>query len=107
MYNTIFESILLYAAKTWTANKANENKLLTTKMDYSIKAARTSKFEKKTDVETRIQLNVKTNITQNIDGKDGDGLVMGKGLKSTSLMRRSQTTGMKEQKMKTEITLER
>ena len=69
IFNTLIESVLLYGAETWTIGCAKEKKLLSTEMDFWRRSARTSRIERKTNIEIRTRMGVKTNIIKKIDGK--------------------------------------
>ena len=69
IFNTLIESVLLYGAETWTIKSASEKKLLSTEMDFWRRSARTSRIERKTNIEIRARMEVKRNIIATIDKK--------------------------------------
>ena len=69
IFNTLIKSVLLYGAETWTIKSAIEKKLLSTEMDFWQRLARTSRIEKKTNIEIRARMGIKTSITTKIDKK--------------------------------------
>ena len=66
IFNTLIKSALLYGAETWTIKSANEKKMLSTEMDFWRRSARTSRMGKKTSIEIRARMGIKTSITTKI-----------------------------------------
>lgn len=60
IYRTIIEGVLLHNAETLTINKSHEKKLPATEFVYWRRSSRASRLERKTNIEVRNQLSMKT-----------------------------------------------
>lgn len=69
IFKTIFQSIVLYGAETWTVNPHHNRKLIATEMDFWRRAARKSRIERIRNSEIRKIMKAEETILTTIDKK--------------------------------------